>query len=463
MLLKLCLIFSLLTAFGCGAKKSVPVAQMSSQFKLDPFSDVNKPSTLDLDKLKDLPRVIDLKDQMSSVKNQGTRGTCTFFSNIALAEAAVKKTMNVEVNFSEEYLNYLVKSNKISSDEEGSTSYQNIEYLIDSDAGFLLERDWPYQPTWFQLKAPCKEFITDDNKAPAECYSHNAPPAEVKAKEFSSKNFSYYNFDVVTTNEFIEALAKYKQPMAIGVVTNSDGWLDNGEVSYTQEMRQACLDRKADCGAHAIVLTGYDLDKRVFFFKNSWGKHWGKEGFGIMPFDYVDRHSKGYFSMIDLDKNLDLPKNHAEEFYSLNKFTVKSQLMDDSSVNVHTGAEVKTSGLYSLIQSTRIVKISKANYFKPIDENTSEIYPTDKESEKYKINQFGVNEFIFADQMKPIVGWSEESTNVLRIPGHHFSSDSIRNASSSEEDKILLKTTIYIYTDNEYKLLKRHYHPINFK
>ena len=40
-------------------------------------------------------------------------------------------------------------------------------------------------------------------------------------------------------------------------------------------------------GWHAIVLTGFDDDMNAFKFKNSWGKKWGEEGYGWLPYEYV--------------------------------------------------------------------------------------------------------------------------------------------------------------------------------
>ena len=47
-------------------------------------------------------------------------------------------------------------------------------------------------------------------------------------------------------------------------------------------------------GGHAIVAAGYD-DKMVinnskpgaFLIRNSWGKTWGEDGYGWLPYDYV--------------------------------------------------------------------------------------------------------------------------------------------------------------------------------
>ena len=41
-------------------------------------------------------------------------------------------------------------------------------------------------------------------------------------------------------------------------------------------------------GSHCIVLAGHDYMKKTFTFANSWGTEWGDEGYGYLPYEYVD-------------------------------------------------------------------------------------------------------------------------------------------------------------------------------
>jgi C1A family cysteine protease len=48
-------------------------------------------------------------------------------------------------------------------------------------------------------------------------------------------------------------------------------------------------------GGHAVHFVGYDHTRRMLLFQNSWGKDWGEEGFGWLPYAYVDGGFAGDF------------------------------------------------------------------------------------------------------------------------------------------------------------------------
>jgi len=45
---------------------------------------------------------------------------------------------------------------------------------------------------------------------------------------------------------------------------------------------------------HAVLIVGYDDSERVFKFKNSHGAGWGDNGFGYMPYDYLEYADDSY-------------------------------------------------------------------------------------------------------------------------------------------------------------------------
>ena len=91
-----------LVAQSCGPRQVAKSLNLGARkFKVDPYVDVKMSSTIDLTQLAELPREIDLKSDQTSIKNQGGRGACTFFSTIGLIESVVKKDLSLEANFLE--------------------------------------------------------------------------------------------------------------------------------------------------------------------------------------------------------------------------------------------------------------------------------------------------------------------------------------------------------------------------
>lgn len=72
-------------------------------------------------------------------------------------------------------------------------------------------------------------------------------------------------------------------PVAVGLPIFEGCWNSHVVKNPTQQHKFQ--------GWHAVTLTGYDFDQQMFRLKNSWGVEWGHEGFGDIPFEYVQRYS----------------------------------------------------------------------------------------------------------------------------------------------------------------------------
>jgi C1A family cysteine protease len=40
-------------------------------------------------------------------------------------------------------------------------------------------------------------------------------------------------------------------------------------------------------GGHCVVAVGYDDSAQTFLIRNSWGKGWGRKGYGTIPYTYL--------------------------------------------------------------------------------------------------------------------------------------------------------------------------------
>ena len=177
----------------------------------------------------------------SSVKNQGSCGSCWAFAAIGLMEAMILKADNVEVNLSEQQL---VSCNPWGWGCNGGLWPNDM--LV--DPGAMMETCFPYTAT----DAPCNEtcptpyaiqgwgFVTSDNVVP--------PVTDIK-----------------------QAIYTYG---AVQVGVYADNWF----MSYTGGVFNRCRNR-VNYTNHAVILCGWDDAKGAWLMKNSWGTGWGEDGY----------------------------------------------------------------------------------------------------------------------------------------------------------------------------------------
>jgi hypothetical protein len=338
------MIFSLQS---CGQKQAVPAARSGkSQIVLGAFNDMTTLSSYNEESLGEFPRIVDFSQKMTPVKNQGHRGTCTFFAATALLEAAIKIDKGIEVNLSEEYSIYSTKYQGHYDDVEASHISVNLQAA--KKGGILLEKNFSYRPSWFEAGRPCAEVPDQDNTS-MECYVHT-PPVSALEKIIPGDSIKT-GFIRKNTNEIIKYLATNGRPLSISLPVNFSGWDDNGSVTYTENMRQECLSGYSKCGAHSVILTGYNLDEHVFYFKNSWGNDWGKNGFGTLTFEMVDRYVDGYLYYAKIDGDLNIPEDANVDNLKIESLLINPTLTDsDMSLEVKIQA-TQTDGRYIAIRS----------------------------------------------------------------------------------------------------------------
>lgn len=445
---------------GCSQKGDGSNAASTYQGKvvLSAFKDtMATTSTLKLDTLSDLPRVVDLKEDMTPVKNQGDRGTCTFFSTMGILEAAIKKDFKVEVNLSEEYLNYVTKKAGHYPKVEGSNVANNVYAL--AATGVLLEKDAVYQPSWFQKGMKCESFKATDRTAPLECFTHSAPQKEVLDQVISSKGFNFYALSP-NTNDIITFLAKERRPLTLSVTVNFNGWPDSGDVYYNEALRTECLNTPSACGGHSVVLTGYDMDKKVFFFKNSWGHTWGKDGYGTITFDSVDNYLDDSLYYYEVSA-INIPENYNEikkaELVSFNPSVV---FENDESLKVSIQAEVKkTQGQVVYISSFLAKKYKDET--PSTEANTYTVGLNNDESKVVGDSYVRALKYIYTPEAEDSLTWTEESPLVLAVDTNALKTSTSKGIFSSTLYDVYLRSTIYVHDDiDSFKILKRVYHKV---
>lgn len=313
---------------SCSEKTSAPAstAVQKNKIVLSAFNDMVTASSYKPQNLSLYPTEVNFSDKMTDVKNQGERGTCTFFAATALIEAAIKIDLGLDTNISEEYMIYTTKNQGYYDDVEASHVSVNLQ--ASKADGILLERDWSYMPFWFGPGRPCEGLEAESDETPIDCFTHVPMNDEIQKRVIPGKAIKT-GFIRKDTNEIIKFLASNKRPLTISLPVNYRGWKNSGDVTYTEEMRQECLNTPKACGAHSVLLTGYNLEKEVFYFKNSWSNDWGNNGFGEISFSMVDRYVDGYLYYAKIDGKLDIPEDYSKSYLEVKDFQVHPKITDN--------------------------------------------------------------------------------------------------------------------------------------
>jgi predicted secreted protein len=199
-----------------------------------------------------LPAAFDWRDYggVTSVKSQGSCGSCWAFGTVGPLEANIKIKDGVEKDLSEQYL---VSCNEYGWGCSGgwwAHDYHWQEIPTDEpDAGAVYEADFPYV-AW---DAPCN-------------------PPHTHHEKIDSWTFIGSQYGVPSVEAIKQAIYDHG-PVSAAVCVNSAFQGYSGDIFTGPE----CTDVN-----HAIVLVGWDDNQGtdgIWILRNSWGPWWGESGY----------------------------------------------------------------------------------------------------------------------------------------------------------------------------------------
>ncbi|XP_028280700.1 cathepsin K [Parambassis ranga] len=206
--------------------------------------------TADLDGVSKLPKSIDYrkKGMVTSVKNQGSCGSCWAFSSAGALEGQLAKKTGQLIDLSPQNLVDCVTGN-----DGCGGGYMTIAFdYVQQNGGIDSEEAYPYVGE----DQPCR-------------YNSSGMAAQCKGYK-----------EVPKGDEHALAVALYKVgPVSVGI--------DATQPSFQFYKQGVYFDR--DCNAedinHAVLAVGYGVTpkgKKYWIVKNSWGETWGKQGYVLM-------------------------------------------------------------------------------------------------------------------------------------------------------------------------------------
>lgn len=182
-----------------------------------------------------LPSAFNWQDKCTSVKNQGSCGSCWSFTTTAAFEAIVNIWDNVKNDYSEQYL---VNCHTSSSGCDGGS---NAAFAMYVNNGTVMEKDLPYKAA----DGTCGTY-TFHEKAKSWAKVSNTQDAIKQA---------VYDYGPIYVA--IDAGTNFSNAKAGQVLTKSDGTSLN----------------------HAVTCVGWDDAKGAWLIKNSWGTSYCDKGY----------------------------------------------------------------------------------------------------------------------------------------------------------------------------------------
>lgn len=215
--------------------------------------------------VKNLPPVVDLSQHFPEPFDQGQLSSCTgnAVSAAILYDEVIEKGLTPQTAPvpSRLFLYYEGRAIEGAQNEDQGAIIRDVVKSANT-MGFPSEELWPY-------------IDNEVNIAPSKIAIDAAAQHTIKVYRALNQTKDDLCGCLASGYPFVFGFQVYSNIMNVG----SDGLLPPPSQGDTLE------------GGHAICAVGYDMNKRHFKIRNSWGIGFGDKGYFYMPFDYVLNHN----------------------------------------------------------------------------------------------------------------------------------------------------------------------------
>lgn len=214
-----------------------------------------------------IPASVDWTSKMSPVKDQGSLGSCVGFAVTAMKEFQEQMEQEREVAAGKKYVR-----EQDSYDLSEAWVYWNAKKVD----------PWPGEEGTsirYAMQVLKKIGVPCDKAYPYSDFSEGSPEKWAKMVAKWGLIESYWRIETLT--ELKNALVDC--PVVIGIPCFREIFSvgSNGIVSYPANPNEIY-------GGHALCVVGYNDSTGLFKFKNSWATSWGENGYGYLPYKYIE-------------------------------------------------------------------------------------------------------------------------------------------------------------------------------
>ena len=215
-----------------------------------------------------LDKTVDLRAQCSRVEDQGNLGSCTALALAGNIEFLDNRTDSEYADVSRLFIYYNERVIIDTVDYDSGAMLRDGIKTLKND-GVCPERVWPYRIGKFK------------SKPPANCY-----------KEAAGRRIASY-YRIASLDEMLNCLAE-GFPFVFGFTV-----YESFESPKTAQTGVVPMPQKSESplGGHAVLAVGYHRKARRFIIRNSWGAGWGMDGYGTMPFAYLEELGDDFWTI----------------------------------------------------------------------------------------------------------------------------------------------------------------------
>ena len=218
---------------------------------------------------------VDLRENFPKIKNQGQQGSCAPHALTSIYEYILRTNKAEKADLSEAFLYYNARKKARQENQDIGSCYNlAVESLV--EFGICEEMYMQYKENDFSTPPSQEAF-------------DNALLRRVRKAVNVKRNL----------NDLKSALED-GYPIAItALLYDSFGNGTKGIVSLpTQEDLNSAQQEMNKNRCHAMVLCGFNDEKKLFIVRNSWGTDFGDNGYCYMPYSYITNENLTLFAAV---------------------------------------------------------------------------------------------------------------------------------------------------------------------
>jgi C1A family cysteine protease len=240
-----------------------------------------------------VPRKVDLRQWCSPVESQGGLNSCSAHAAAGIIEYYEKRTHKKHIDASRLFIYKNTRNLMRVSGDTGAHLRYTMGALVLT--GVAPEKYWPYVISKFDEEPPSFVYAVADNYETLRYFCHDPLHSNIPKSTLLQRLKNYIAHGI---------------PFMFGF----HGFKSFGHANVAGGIPLPCPGERSTW-AHAIVAVGFDDDKIIkntdcpsiqsrgaFLIRNSYGKHWGDNGYGWIPYEYFLRgYAKDCWSLMKME------------------------------------------------------------------------------------------------------------------------------------------------------------------